>query len=262
MDLDFLWLPPTRFHRWLGERLERACLKNARYVVNVTEHLTENIKKKYFEYTNKCVTIHNGYDEADVAGFRDRKPTAEYMLFTSLGSIYGGRDPATFIEVLKELLEEGCVSRSSFRVLLIGAHNTRLEMMIAKQHLEDVVEILPWMPQSEAFEYLAVSHVAVLFGSDMEKTAMTSKIYEYAGMGKLIFALVPDGPVKDFVEKCSGVVAAPNDKTQIMNALRTLFRMYREGKTINLNISEISLLYERSALASQMAELLNKSCSK
>jgi glycosyltransferase involved in cell wall biosynthesis len=260
--LDTEWFPPTRFHRWIGEQLEKACVKNARYIVNVTEQITQNFKKKYLEYVDKWLTIHNGYDEDEMAGFRGRKSPENYMLFTSLGSMYSGRNPIPFLEVLDELLEEGFISRGAVKVSFIGAQDAHLEIFIAQHFLHDIVKIFPQIPQLDAFEHLSDSHVALLIGSDMERTAMTSKVFEYAGMGKLIFALVPDGPVKDFVEKCSGMVADPKDKAQIKSALRTLIRMFREGHLSNSTIPSAVLQYERSALASKMARLLCASCSQ
>jgi glycosyltransferase involved in cell wall biosynthesis len=204
------------------------------------------------------VTVHNGYDEHDVAGFRGRKLAADHILLTSIGSLYGGRDPGSFLEAVKELYDEGYCTQGALRILMINASDWKLEMMIEKLHLQEAVRVLPWMPQSEAFEYLAQSHVALLVGSDMEKVAMTTKVYEYAGMGKIIFALVPDGPVKDFVEKCSGVTAAPNDKDQIKTSLKALVRTFQKGQTAMLDIASVAARYERSALTLQMAELLHE----
>jgi glycosyltransferase involved in cell wall biosynthesis len=260
--LNSQWFPPSRFHRWLGERLEKACVKNARYIVNVTEPLTQAFKRKYFEYADQCLTIPNGYDEADVADFRGRKLAEDYILMTSIGSLYGGRDPSQLLVALKELIDEGYVHRGILRFLFINASDPQLNVLIKHLNLSDVVKTIPWMPQAESFKYLAESHVALLVGSDMAKLSMTTKVYEYAGMGKLIFALVPDGPVKDFVEKFSGVVADPKDKTQIKAALRIIVANNHNRSKANLNIPSIASHYERRALAFQMSELLNKATVK
>jgi glycosyltransferase involved in cell wall biosynthesis len=259
--LNTNWSPPTRFHRWLGERLDRATVENASFVVNVTERRTQNFKKKYYEQAYKCITIHNGYDSSDVTGFRGRKSNKEYILFTSLGSFYGGRNPIPFIESIKESFEEGFLNRDNLKCLLINAFDPQLQIAIEQLQLSDVVKILPWMPQIKAFEYLAASDVALLFGSDMAKEAMTSKVYEYAGMGKLIFALVPDGPVKDFVIKCNGIVADPKEKVQIKSALKELVGRWQKGEIADINVAAITAVakFERSALTYQMAELLKKS---
>jgi glycosyltransferase involved in cell wall biosynthesis len=254
--LNSQWFPPTRLHRRLGEDLDRQCVKNASYIVNVTEPRTENFRKKYPEYAEKCVTIHNGYDEADVANFRSRKPPDNHLRLVSLGSLYGGRDPWVFLNSLQKLVETD-IPRDCIQVLMIGAGNPNLEIAVREQyHLDDIVEVLPRMPQSEAFEYLARSHVALLFGSEMERVAMTTKVYEYAGLGKKIFALVPDGPVKEFVQNCGGICAMYNDFDEIKRKLKRLIEEFKSGELKEPLLKNVSK-YERKNLTGEQAAIFD-----
>ncbi len=217
-------------------------------------------KDKYLDYVEKFVTVYNGYDENDVAQYRGVTPMRTFMQLVSIGSMYYGRSPKKFLEVLEELLAEGNIKRNAIKVLFIGAQNAYLNAIDENHFLYGVVKTLPQMPQEKTFRYVAESHVALLVGSDMEKTAMTSKVYEYAGMGKLIFALVPDGPVKDFVIKCNGIVADPKEKVQIKSALKELVGRWQKGEIADINVAAITAAsqYERSVLTFQMAGLFDK----
>jgi len=253
--LNSVWFPPTRFHRWLGEKLDATCVKNARFVVNTTEIRTQNFINKFGGNADKYATIHNGYDEQDVAPYRKLKPPADMLIITSIGSLYGGRDARLLLSVLAEIIQDGYISKNQILLKLIGGQNAVLEQYIRQLEIGSCVEIIPRIPQPQAFEHLAKSHIALLVGSEMERYAMPTKVYEYAGMGKKILAIVPEGPVWDFVMDCSGFCAMYNDPAQIKQALRRIIDDFRAG-LLN-DQTEVNQNYERRNLAGQQAELFN-----
>ncbi len=222
---------------------------------------TQNYKRKYPLSAHKCITVHNGYDEGDMAPFRDKELAEGYMQITNLGSMYGGRSPDVFLAALHELFDEHRAFRDKIRIISFNKEHAQLASKIAARNLDDVFKAYPRVSQQEAFNCLAASHVALLFGSDMEKVAMTTKVYEYAAMGKLIFALVPDGPVKDFVLKCKGLVCLPEDKEQIKYVLRDLITQYCKGNLGRRTVSAFATQFERAVLARQMADLFERACA-
>lgn len=259
-SLNSTWKPPTRFHRWLGEKLDGICVKKADMVINVTEPRTEMFKDHFAECQDKFVTIHNGYDEEDVKEFRDMTVSEQYLTFTSIGSFYGGRDPRPFLRAVSSAIAEDKVDRSLLRIRLIGVKNPDLIKEVEKLKITDVVEIVPRIPQKEAFRALGQSHVAVLIGSDMEKVAMTTKVYEYAGMGKPILAMVPEGPVYDFVNRCGGWCAKHDDQGEIQEQFLRIYKMYQEGALKKVEITSFVKLYDRRELTSQLASCMFRVC--
>jgi glycosyltransferase involved in cell wall biosynthesis len=254
--LNTQWFPPTRFHRWLGEKLDAACVRNARFVVNTTEIRTRNFMEKFGGTLDKYVTIHNGFDEQDVAPYRGLAPPGEILTITSIGSLYGGRDPRLLLSVLSELVQKGTIHKERICLKLIGGENEVLQHEVQQLGIASCVEIIPRLPQPQAFEHLAKSHIALLIGSDMERYAMTTKLYEYAGMGRKIMALVPEGPVWDFVTQSGGVCAMFNDRGQIEQALIQIFEEFKAGR-LNVNVQPIQA-YERKNLTAQQTELFNR----
>ncbi|HOK96469.1 MAG TPA: hypothetical protein P5175_11145 [Anaerohalosphaeraceae bacterium] len=253
--LNTQWLPPTRFHRWLGEKLDAACVRNARFVVNTTEIRTQNFIHKFGGNPNKYVTIHNGYDQQDIAPYLALTPPAEVLTLTSIGSLYGGRDPRPLLNTLADCVHSGLIDKQQLLVRLIGVQSESLQSQIDQLGISECVHVIPRIPQLQAFEHLAQSHIALLIGSEMERYAMTTKLYEYVGMGKKIFALVPPGPVQEFVVRCGGICAMYNDTTQIKQALMVIFDQFRQG-LLSQN-SPPNQTYERRNLAGQFAALLD-----
>lgn len=256
--LNSQWKPPTRFHRWLGEKLDRACVRHARFVINVTEIRTQNFKNVFQGNPDKYVTIPNGYDEIDLAPFRNYVPPESPLVITSIGSLYGGRDPIPFLETMAACLRQGVLPRDQIRVQFIGGLNPCYEAKVRELSLEDNVFLTPTVPQPEAFRLLAESHVALLIGSDMERVAMTTKLYEYAGMGKFILAFVPKGPVYDFVKKCGGLCAHGQDKERIQEMLVRVYDLFQTGGLHSTGVGDFVKTYERKDLTRSLALLFDQ----
>jgi len=252
-SLNSEWNPPTRLHKWLGEKLDKACVKNADKVIYVTQAGTERFFGHFGGCREKFVTIPNGYDEKDITKFRGFDPPKDVFVMTSIGSFYGGRDVVPFLRATDQLVKDGIIEREKLNIQLIGGRNLDLVREVERLEIGDVVQIMPRIPQQEAFMALALSNVAVLIGSDMERMAMTTKVYEYAGMGKPILALVPEGPVRDFVTKCGGWCVYGTDEEGILETIRDIFERYKSGRLEIYHQPAFIKRYERCTLTQQLA---------
>jgi glycosyltransferase involved in cell wall biosynthesis len=251
-SLNYTWNPLTKFHRWLGERLDKACVKNAAIIINTTEVRTRMFIEHFGGSKEKFITIPNGYDEDDIAKFREIEPPKGTFVMTSIGSLYGGRDARPFLRAVARLVKDGVIERQKLNIKLIGGQNPALIKEVEKLEISDAVQIVHRIPQEDAFMALAKSHIAVLVGSGMEKVAMTTKVYEYAGMGKPILALVPQGPVHDFVSKCGGWCVQPDDVKEMKQMLTDIFEMYQQGWP-EIKVPSDIRKYDRRELTGQLA---------
>lgn len=260
-SLNPTWDPPTRFHRWLGKTLDKACVKNADIVINTTEVRTQMFIKHFGGPTEKFITIQNGYDEDDIAKFQEIAPQSSPLVMTSLGSLYGGRDAKPFVRAVAYLVNNNIIAKNELNIKIIGGLNPDLIREVENLEIGDVVQIVPRIPQAQAFMALAQSHVAILFGSEMEKVAMTTKVYEYAAMGKAILGLVPEGPVYDFVSKCGGWCVDGTDEKKILKVVTNIFERYKSGKLEAHHVPDFVKRYERRALTKKLAHHFDK-CMK
>ncbi len=256
--LNSQWKPPTVVHKKLGEKLDASCIKNADLVVNTTEKRTQRFISHFAGPQEKYITIHNGYDEDDIKAFADVKPPDDKFVITYLGSLYGGRDPEGFLSALKSCIDNDEVDRSRVCVNFIGSDSPALKKVVEALKLDDIVEISEPLSQEKAFSILSASDLALLIGSDMESYAMTTKVYEFAAMKKPILALVPQGPVKEFVEKCGGWCCENDDINQIHEYICKIYKLYKSKKLEHFSDNDFVRLYERKVLTSQLVEHLNK----
>lgn len=256
--LNKRWSPATKFHAWLDRYLDKACVKNASCVINVSEARTALFVDNFKAVPTRFVTLHNGYDEEDIAQFRGIKPDAGRLVITSLGNLFGGRDARPFLRSIHGLCEKGYVDRDKIAIQFIGAGSLEIEKEIIRLNFSDVAKVIPRKPQEEAFADLSKSHIALLVGSDMEQVAMTTKVYEYVGMGKPILALVPPGQLKDFVSKYGGWCAGYDDENEIAEAIRDIWHKYKfENMEIQVDTSSIKQ-FERRNLTERLSELFDE----
>ena len=247
---------PTKIHKAISSYLDAKCVKNADYVINVTEARTELFKNHFInENPNKFVTIHNGYD--DLEQFKQMRPTEGKTVMTSIGSLYGGRNPVLFMQAVSELLQEGKLSREKIKINLIGGIYPHLQNQVKQLDLEDVISMAPRIPQSDALAAVASSHIALLFGSEMERVAMTTKVYEYAGLGKTILALVPEGQLSGFVKKVGGTAVDYLDKKTIEEGILAAIASCDESIFEDDNIREYVELFNRKLLTKQLSILFD-----
>ncbi len=257
--LNMNWYPPTKFHRWLGDKLDKACIRRASYVINVSEARTELFKRHFNDQpAEKFVTIHNGFDEDEIALFTKIHPPDKPLTITSIGSLYGGRNPNGLLNVLEELLHKNDIDNINILVKFIGDCSLDVTRRIESGRLKEIVHLIGRVSQREAIESVARSHVALLVGGRMEKVAMTTKIYEYIGLYKPVFALVPDGQLKDFVLEYGGWVAEPDNTEQIKKALTDIFAAYKANGLDKKVNREMVTRYTRYNLTRELDFILRR----
>jgi len=262
-SLNCRWYPPTRFHRWLGVKLDRKYVENADIVINVTEARTQMFREHFSDIdAAKFVTIHNGYDKDDLAEFRGVELSRDCFVITSIGSLIGGRDPRPFLRAVAHLVEEGCIDRKKLKIQFIGSMYPEALGEIEFLKLGDIVRMQARLPQKEVFAQLSASHIALLVGSEMEKVAMTTKVYEYAGMGKPILGLVPKGPLHDFVLRCGGWCAEPTDMDEIKKVLRKIFSSDGVNWRRSGEVDDYVKQFERRKLTRQLVDCLESCVDK
>ena len=252
-SLNSTWKPPTKLHKWLGEKLDKACVKNADTIITPVEVMTRMFVDHFGGPDEKFITVPNGYDKDDVAKFREFCPPKDTFVMTSIGSLYGGRDPKPFLRAAARLVKCGVIERQKLNIKLIGGQNPDLIREVKKLKIADIVQIVPRIPQEEALMALAQSHISVLVGSEMEKVAMTTKAYEYTSMGKVILALVPQGPLHDFVSKAGGWCVDVADEEEISKVVANILERHKRGELESYHQPEFIKRYERCTLTKQLA---------
>ena len=89
---------------------------------------------------------------------------------------------------------------------------------------------------------------------------MTGKVFEYIGSGRPIFALAPDGPLKDLIEDGEfGFVAQPNNSEEISRVFKKIYQDWKKNKKISYYPQEkVKEMYTRKNLTIQLADVFKE----
>ena len=86
-----------------------------------------------------------------------------------------------------------------------------------------------------------------------------SKLFSYLGSGNPVLAMVPEGEVRDIIERAqAGIFADPDDVDGMVHAVETLYdEWFAAGKKFERKEDEISK-FERRALTKRLAAALDR----
>ena len=140
------------------------------------------------------------------------------------GTLYGGRSPEPLIRAVASVRaqhEEGRRLRLRF-LGSTGFPGVDLEALCSSLGLQDVVEFLPRVDRAASLkEMQRASALVILQGGTA--MAIPGKLYEYLAVGRPVLALAEPGEMTSLITSNHlGVVAAPNDSTEIERALVAL----------------------------------------
>ncbi len=257
--IDLVSFSHSKRAQKIARSTEASAVKNATAVVAVTESARHEIRARYsLEPDSKFHMIPNGFDatrpRAPVFPARNRENGAAYkILVTYVGTIYGSTDPTWLIQALQGLPSE---LKSRFKFRFIG-HIEEPRFRDALLELGDMVELMGFMPQSEALAAIDKTDYALLITHDPLNVA--AKLYDYIGAGKPILATVhPGGEVRRLLEELRAGWWVDSRDTE---AIRQLFidtatEANSRLASYRADLAKIAQ-YERKILAQRYAGLLH-----
>lgn len=244
---------PTRAHRWLSNRLERATLSIAKTVTCTAPAIAEEAARFG---ARRTLVIPNGFDPADLPVHEPDPDGPLTLVF--MGKVYAGHsDPGPLFTALARLKGQGS---SDVRFEIIGSWPEGLEARAAALGIDDVVRFVPYLPHREALERTAKADVGVLLIADRPgaEGSCPAKLYEYLGMGMPVLIVGPDTgmPAAVLSETKGGVVIHPSDTERIVDQLLRYAHLKRSGEPLGRPDREAVAHYDRRRQAAMMAEVL------
>jgi len=250
----------NRVEAWL----ERRVLKSADLVIANTEDLRDEFRSRASNVlARKCTWIPNGFDQQE---FRDVVPaprTADEgraFMLTHSGFLYGKRDPESLLDALVLLRRRGEIENGRFICKLIGPRDLPYDLPseLVTRDLTAVVTLTDEVTYEESIAQIAACDVALLLQPGTV-TQIPSKIFEYAGLGKRMLAIAPEGSgVARLVEANDlGIVADPVDVEGIARAIKEFYQEWRSHQRIKPIAAEVRERFDVRHSVKQLAESLN-----
>lgn len=251
---------PSRIRR--ERAMERQVFETCDAIVINTPYMRDNSVRDYPHLKEKFTVIPNGYDREDFEGLEPSRQNDRFTL-TYTGLIYGNTSPVTLFKAVSRLLSEGRVRPETIRLRFIGRYKPgMLEAMAKEHHLEEVVEVLPYMPHRESIQNLLWSDAVLLLLGEGTEAIYTGKLMEYINTGKPILATIPaQGAAASLIaETQTGFVADCSDVETTAKHFHTMVENWLQGRQLFQPDLQKIAQYERRELTKKLAEIFNRLC--
>ncbi|WP_026894645.1 glycosyltransferase [Clostridiisalibacter paucivorans] len=246
----------------IERNMEKQIMEGANYIITNTPIMMKNFIDSYPFTKEKFCVIPNGYDETDFQGTSEVDCKRDKFVITYTGSFYGRRSPETFFQSIKDLVHQGKIEEDKIQIQLIGNYIVkRLDALIKKYGLENMVHILPYMEHRESIKELIKSNVLLLIvGAGPGAEAFyTGKVFEYMRTGRPILALVPEeGVAADVIKETdTGLVSDSRDIEKIKENICKLYNKWTRGeRSIDPDWTKVKS-FDRKALTKRLVDVFD-----
>ncbi len=221
--------PARAFER----RLERGVYRSAPRVAVAWQGIADDFMGKYpGEDGSKFRLIPNGYDPEDLEGVTPVANERFTVVYT--GSMYGVRNPDSFLNAVAGLLEAGRLDPERVCFRFVGRFGDEVREMFRRPELRGTVEERGYVPHGESVAEIMGAHGLLLVVDDVagSEGIVPGKVFEYIGARRPLMALAPEGAVADLVRATgAGVVLGQHDVDGIAAAVESWYREWVESGT-------------------------------
>jgi glycosyltransferase involved in cell wall biosynthesis len=275
---------PTAFQRWLDRQVMRYRLDSAAALVLPTPGTLERVREAFPRLGERAVQIRNGFDPAEFDSPVEPR-SDELFHLVHAGNFYyhphpprrglrrllGGTDtgidllpfsPAFLLAALDRILASKPEIGARIRLHLAGVLTPVEEEMVKAARCRDLVEVHGFLPHAEVVKVIGSADALFLpmhaLPPGVRSSLFPGKAYEYLASGRPILAAVPEGDVRDALERADWtVVRDPDDADGIARGLLDLIahRDARRGRSAD----RAGLLqpFDRSVLAGELARVFD-----
>lgn len=235
--------PSSRLDSQLMRRfepsIERKVVMRADHIITNTEELRQDFLHRYpmALQADKITTITNGFEE-----YLDSQDSsqAQRLTLTHAGTLYFSRNPRCLLQAIVNTIENQIIPKEDLHVVFLGGIDVSikdpgLQELIRHPLLQNVIEILPRRPYSEAIEYQRRSDVLLLIQPNFP-LQIPRKLYEYMAFRKPILGITnsPGATAHIIRQKELGLVAE-NHPAEIEAALTTLHAQWKNRQLTHLS---------------------------
>ena len=238
------------------KRLEKNVLTNASKIITVSKSWSNDL----FNLSGvQPIVINNGFDPND---FEDagKLPLDIKFSITHAGSINKDRNPFTFWEVMKELINEDSDFRYNLEIKLIGSIDITVEESLKTYNLLQYTRLIENLPHKEVIPHLIKSQVLLLLLNNVPSIngIIPGKMYEYFGSFRPIICIGDiNGDAAEIInETKTGYVVGFSEKSKLKKEVLRLYNDYKLG-VLKINSNHYNK-YSRKQLAESFAKLFNQ----
>lgn len=254
-------------------RLERFCVRAARFVICTTDGMKADFVARHSNLPTKYVTITNGFDPSDFAPVPlvEQESRDSVLRIIHAGTLGSERSPKEFLLALGQLIRDKPELSGRLEVIFVGksspfADGRTIEDYIQEYGCGSVVRLTGYVSRKASLDYMQQADVLLLIiGRVPKETAyiygISGKIYDYAAARKPLFTIAEPGSTAEMAVRLNlGPVVHPDNVSEIKSTLISLCEEHAVGKIpYDLNLKLLKS-FEFSNLTARLAECFDQAC--
>lgn len=241
------------------KEMEAEVIKMADIVINVTEPITQMYKKRYPMYSDKFITITNGFDGGEKENIEIIKN--DVFKITYAGLLDSTRNPQSLIKALENLYLKRPEIFEEIRVDFIGYIAEDLKDIIIKSNISKFININSYVEHKEILNYMASSNINLIILPDNEesKGVFTGKIFDYILVEKPILGIMPtNGVASNLINDNNiGLAVNHNEIDKIEEYIYTQYKRFKNGEDLSTNSIEKCKQYDRRVLTKKLSKVFD-----
>ena len=252
--------------RAIDRSLERSVLTEANLVEVAWKGITQDARGKYPELpAEKFIHIPNGFDSADFLEpditKRAIHPKNAKCTITYSGSLYGPRNPLSFLKAVESLIERKEIDPNKMTLRFVGRFGAPIHDMLDRPLIRLMIEKIEYVPHAKAVELLLDSDALLLIVDDVASVSeiVPGKVYEYLGAARPIMAIAPpEGAIGELLRETeAGETVRQSDIEGQARIIKRIYDDWRSGESsFAMRLEKISQ-YERREATRKLAGLFD-----
>lgn len=261
------WFPKDEMLRRSRLNIELDAIRRCARAVFCTGGAARIVAERYdHAFDAKLSVIPNGFDD-DAFQIAERlrvetPASSACRVLLHSGTIYPGedRDPTTLFRAIRQLLDEGLATPTSFELRLRDPSNEDYFKRLAQRFgVSSLVSILPPLPYYQALAEMMESDALLVLQGHTSNPAVPAKLYEYLRARRPIIGLVD--PAGETAATLAGVgidtTASLVDQAGIYLQLRNWLGSTEKALRARLPERSTIARFSRRARAVELASVLN-----
>ncbi len=253
-----------RLTKWADKKHRRLEQEAFKYADKVTI-VSPTWKKELEDIGAKNVSvIYWGFDTDDYGNLPNYKK--DKFTISHIGILGYDRKPETFFKVIKKLCEENDEFKNDLEIKLVGQVDFSVKESYEDLNLNEVVNVVGYVPRKEALNTIAQSSVLFLPLNKQDNVMgrIPGKLFEYLAVKKYILCLgPPQSDVGKILEKTkSGYTKNYEDFEGIKQTLLKMYQHWKQSETFEVdntsNLNEYTSYNLTKKIAGYLDEISNK----
>jgi glycosyltransferase involved in cell wall biosynthesis len=244
---------------WFDRKLEGRVVTEADRLVFVSIETSDLVMRKYpHTLRAKALVIPHAFDPR---AYPNLAPQGSPLTIRHVGNFYEQRTPRPLFAALARLVQHDREAIHDLHVELIGSmqpsamHGSGLDDLPP-----ELVSVRSRVDYAESLALMKTAGALLIVDAPAERSVfLPSKLVDYVGARRPIFAMTPPGPAASLVRELGGTVADPSDPAAAAAALARFVRALRSSRSFGpWGDERVARRYEASDVGARFASIVDE----